>query len=96
MTINWQTLTASWKTTAAGLASLALSAYAGYQGGGGFMVAIHDPKVQTLFILGVLGLVAKDGNVTGGSKGTPSTPEALSAANQAPATGPDAPKPTQP
>jgi len=34
--------------------------------------------------LAAFGIVAKDANVTGGSVGQPSTPEALHAANQAP------------
>lgn len=67
-------LTSSWKTSLAGIASLALAAYNAYTGTGGLSGAIHDPKVQTFFILGVLGLFAKDYNTTGGSK--PATPEA--------------------
>ena len=84
MTINWQLLTASWKTTVAGLAAIALGAYQAYMGPGGPAQAIKDPVVQSLFALGVLGLLAKDSNVTGGTRPQPSTPEALRGANQAP------------
>jgi hypothetical protein len=92
MTINWKTLTTSWKSSAAGIASIAIGAIQLYRGGQGIAGAIHDPVVQLFFVVGVLGLVTKDGNVTGGSKGQPSTVTALAAANQAPATGPDRPK----
>lgn len=92
MTINWQSLTASWKTTVTGIAAIALGAYQAYMGNDGIVGALHDPAVQTLFAVGVLGFLAKDHDVTGGKKGQPSTIEALAAANQAPAEPPDQPK----
>jgi hypothetical protein len=84
---------ASWKTTALGAASLFLAAMQTYHDPT-WSIALHDPQVQTTVALGILGLLAKDSNVTGGTKGTPSTPAALRAANQAPAVGSDAPKPS--
>lgn len=90
--MNWKTLTASWKSTAVGIGSLAYATYQTYMGPGGISGAIHDPAIVGTFILGVMGLIVKDGNVTGGTKGQPSTVTALAAANQAPATGPDRPK----
>ena len=91
--MNWQNMLTSWKSTTIGIAAIALGAYQAYMGHDGIVGAIHDPAVQTLFVLGVLGLIAKDHNVTGGTKGQPSTVTALAAANQAPATGPN--RPTQ-
>ena len=82
----------SWKTTLIGVASLILGTVQTYNEG--WAMAIHDPKVQMAVVVAVLGFIAKDGDVTGGSVGIPSTPEALAAANQAPATGKDAPVPT--
>ncbi len=90
--MNWKSLTASWQTTAAGVAAIALGAYQAYMGGGGIAGAIHDPTVQTLFVVGVLGLLAKDHNLTGGTKGQPSAEHALLDAGQQPASGTDAPK----
>jgi hypothetical protein len=74
---------ASWKTTLAGLISLflgAMQAYSLHDWG----AAIKDPRVQTAVLLGILGMLAKDSNVTGGTTGQPSTPKALADANQAP------------
>jgi len=90
--MNWKSMVASWQTTAAGLAAIALGAYQAYMGHDGISGAIHDPAVQTLFVLGVLGLVAKDHNLTGGTKGQPSAAHALEDANQAPAEPPAEPK----
>lgn len=81
-----KTLTASWKTTGLGIVSLAYATYQTYMGPGGVSGAIHDPTIVGTFILGIFGLIAKDGNVTGGTKGQPSSPQALADANQAPAT----------
>lgn len=93
MTINLNLNTIkSWKTTLIGIASLILGIIQTYNEG--WAMAIHDPKVQMAVLVGVLGMLAKDGNITGGSVGIPSTPEALAAANQAPAIGKDAPAPT--
>jgi F0F1-type ATP synthase membrane subunit c/vacuolar-type H+-ATPase subunit K len=92
MNIDLKGLTASWKTSLAGIAAIALGAYQAYMGTGGIQGAIHDPAVQSLFVLGVIGLLAKDHNVTGGTKGQPSAAHALEEANQAPARPPDQPK----
>lgn len=88
MTINLNTsaLTGSWKTTLVGLVAVVLGVLQGYSGGGGVSGALHDPKVQMLLLLGILGFFSKDFNTTGGTKGVPSTPAALAAANQAPST----------
>jgi len=90
--MNWKGLTSSWMTSVTGLAAIALGAYQAYMGNGGIQGAIHDPSVQSLFVLGVLGLLAKDHNVTGGTKGQPSAAHALEEANQAPAEPPAEPK----
>ncbi len=79
-------------TSVTGIAAIALGAYQAYMGSGGIQGAIHDPAVQGLFVLGVLGLLAKDHNVTGGTKGQPSAKQALQEANVAPAKPPDQPK----
>ena len=92
MTVNTDNITKSWKTTAIGIASIAYGSYQAYMGHAGFTGAIHDPTVVGSFILGLLGLFSKDHNVTGGSVGQPSTPVALAAANQAPASGVNAPQ----
>jgi hypothetical protein len=55
-------------------------------------VAVKDPRVWTAVLIGLIGLLAKDGNVTGGTVGQPSTTKALADANQAPAAGAAAPK----
>jgi len=90
--IRWASLTASWKTTLTGVGAIAIGSYQAYMGPDGISGAIHDPAVLGLFATGVIGLLAKDGNVTGGTKGQPSTISALADANQAPATGSDRPK----
>jgi hypothetical protein len=90
--INLKSMVASWQTSLAGIAAIALGAYQGYMGHAGIVGAIHDPAVQTLFVLGVLGLLAKDHNLTGGTKGQPSAAHAMEDANQAPARPPDEPK----
>lgn len=46
--------------------------------------AVKDPAVQTFLVMGILGLLAKDFNVTGGTAGQPSSPQALMDANQHP------------
>jgi hypothetical protein len=74
---------ASWKTALAGIISFLLAAY---QGSHDLTIsgAIHDPQFQTLVVVGLLGLLAKDFDVTGGTTGQPSTPAAMKEANQAP------------
>ena len=73
---------ASWKSTAAGIAAILIAVISASQDASLQAMAL-DPKVQIALVVGLLGLVAKDGNVTGGTTGQPSTPEALHAANQA-------------
>lgn len=63
----------SWKTTLGGLLSLFVGAMASYNDAS-FNAAIHDFRVQMAVVVGIIGLLAKDSNVTGGTK--PSTPEA--------------------
>jgi hypothetical protein len=70
----------SWKSSAAGLAALAIAAFH-VTGDKTMAIAMHDAGFWTLVILGILGLVVKDAGVTGGSVGQPSTHEALNASN---------------
>lgn len=77
-----QNFLASWKTTLTGLASILLGILQASTDKD-LTAMIHDPRLPVLFLIGVLGLVGKDGNVTGGQKGQPSTPAALIDANQA-------------
>lgn len=73
----------SWKTTLGGAVAAALGFFQAYQIHN-FHDIVRDPTTLAMFVLAVIGFVAKDGDVTGGTKGQPSTPEALQAANQAP------------
>ena len=73
----------SWKTTLFGI----LAALVGVAQGikiHSWSMALRDPTVQLAIASAVIGVMAKDSNVTGGTVGQPSTPEALTAANQAP------------
>lgn len=45
---------------------------------------VKDPITLCMFVLALNGFVSKQSNVTGGTVGQASTPEALHAANQAP------------
>ncbi len=90
--MSLKSFTASWKTTALGVISLAYATYQTYMGPGGVQGAIHDPTIVGGFILGLIGLFGKDGDVTGGTKGQPSAKQALQEANVAPAKPPDQPK----
>lgn len=92
MTIDTNNITKSWKTTAIGIASLTYGSYQAYMGPNGISGALHDPVVIGSFFLGLMGLFTKDHDVTGGTKGQPSTTVALAAANQAPATGINSPQ----
>lgn len=74
---------ASWKSSLIGLASVVLAVVSASQDAT-IGAMINDPKVQIALLVGILGLVAKDGNVTGGTVGQPSTPTAIIEANQAP------------
>jgi NAD/NADP transhydrogenase alpha subunit len=72
----------NWKTSVAGVVALLLSALqAAHEPS--LTAAIHDPVLQMSIVMGVLGLLAKDFNVTGGNVGQPSTKAALEQANQA-------------
>lgn len=84
LTINFPGNIASWKSTFIGLASAVIAVVQASSYRGDWVAAIHDRSVQMAIVVAALGWVAKDSNVTGGSKGQPSTPEAVVAANQAP------------
>lgn len=85
----------NWKTTLSGLIAAGASfVIFGQQQG-----YIHPPAwlsgiamFVTIGGFAALGVTSKDRDVTGGTKGQPSTVSALAAANQAPATGLDRPK----
>lgn len=76
----------SWKTTLSGLIAIFIGAMQSYNDQT-ISAAIHDPKVQLAMIMGIGLMLAKDSNVTGGTKGQPSSQQALKDANQAPAQG---------
>lgn len=73
----------SWKSTLIGIASVVLMVITASKDPS-LQAMIVDPQVQIALVVGLLGFVTKDSNVTGGSKGQPSTPTALMQANQAP------------
>lgn len=73
----------SWKSSLVGLAGVILTVVTASQDST-FGAMIEDPKVQIALLIGILGFVAKDGNVTGGTVGQPSTRTALIQANQTP------------
>ncbi len=73
----------SWKTTLLGVVSLFVAAMATYMDAS-LAEAVKDPRVQIAVLTGLMGLLAKDWNTTGGSVGQPSTPRALDDANQRP------------
>lgn len=81
--VNMPSLLVSWKTTIVGAISLIMAAFRA-SNDASFAAAMHDPAFQTTVILGVLGLLAKDFNTTGGTVGQPSSAEAMLAANQSP------------
>lgn len=82
----------SWKSTVVGLAGVLLAVFSASQDPS-IQAMVLDPKVQIALLLGVLGLVTKDSNVTGGTVGQPSTPEAIQASNVAPSAS-NPPEPT--
>ena len=82
MTINLK-IPASWRTALVGVLSVFYAAMNAY-GDGSLQMAIHDPKVQIAVLVALLGILAKDSQVTGGTTGQPSTPEAMKTANQQP------------
>lgn len=83
----------SWKTTLTGAASLTLGIISASSYHGDWVAALHDRGIQLAIAIAVLGFVSKDGNVTGGTSGQPSTPQALADANVHPS---DLNKPTGP
>jgi hypothetical protein len=94
VTIKLPASMGSWKTSLVGIISLVVAAWQGYQvtvANGSLLMALEDPKVQMFILSGIGLLLAKDAGVTGGTRGVPSTPQALADANQAPATGEHAP-----
>jgi hypothetical protein len=80
----------SWKSTLVGLAGTILGVVQGFQAHS-FRDLLHNQVFQLALMTAVLGYVSKDANVTGGTSGQPSTPQALKDAHQAPAKAPDAP-----
>jgi hypothetical protein len=82
----------NWKTNAVGLISVAFSALQASAYHGDYVAAIKDRGVQMSLMLAVLGFVSKDFNVSGGTVGQPSTPQALKDSNTAPAKAPNAPE----
>lgn len=94
MTINIPTpKIKNWKTTLAGVAgyvAVFIQVMSQYQIGG-FTQALKNPTVWLGFLVSSGLLAAKDGNVTGGSVGQASTPEAIRDSNHAPAVGLAAP-----
>jgi|HubBroStandDraft_2_1064218.scaffolds.fasta_scaffold478531_1 hypothetical protein len=92
MTINFPpSFAKSWKSTLVGLVAAIWAVVSGLEIHD-WSAAVHDHGIQTKVMLAVLGFIVKDGNVTGGTVGQPSTPQALAEANQEPAKGADAPK----
>lgn len=73
MTIKLQ-LPASWKTSLGGILSLFVAAAQSYQDASP-LAAAQDPRVQMAVLIGIIGFLAKDYNVAGGTK--PATPEAV-------------------
>ncbi len=73
----------SWKTTLLGVMSLFVAAMATYMDVT-WAEAVKDPRVQQAVLVGLIGLLSKDWNVTGGDSGQPSTYKALDDANQHP------------
>jgi hypothetical protein len=76
----------SWHSSLVAVASAALAWFQVHQSGETISQAIHDPVFQVLMLVAFLGSVTKDSNVTGGTSGQPSTPQALADANQHPST----------
>lgn len=81
----------SWKSTLVGLVAAVWAVISGIEIHD-WNAAIHDHGIQTKVMLAVLGFIVKDGNVTGGTVGQPSTPEALADAKVAPGKPPNAPE----
>jgi hypothetical protein len=65
----------NWKPILIGVASVVLGVIQASSFHGDWLAAIKDRGVQTAIILGLLGLVTKQSNVTGGTVGQ--TPEAV-------------------
>jgi hypothetical protein len=73
----------SWKSSFIGVAGVFLAALQAHNAPT-WSAAFHDHGFQMAILIGILGWVAKDSNVTGGTKGQPSSPSALADANQEP------------
>ena len=73
----------SWKTTLAGTASLLVAAMQTYNSPS-IGAAVHDPRIQTAVLIGLLGLFAKDHDVSGGTVSQPSSPQVIADTTQAP------------
>ena len=88
------TFAKSWKTTTMGFLAAIYPVAQGFKAfqTGDWKTLSHDPIFWGAMIVAVQGWVGKDGNVTGGSVGQPSTPQALADANQAAAKGVNAPE----
>lgn len=73
----------NWKTTLSGVVLAALGFFNAYQIHDWHLI-YKDPITLALFVSAILGLSAKDNNVTGGTVGIPSSPQALLDSNVAP------------
>ena len=84
MTINFPpSFAKSWKSTLVGLIAVIFGVVQGFQSTD-WHTLIADHSFQTKVLVALLGFIVKDGNVTGGTVGQPSSLEALTDANQAP------------
>ena len=77
---------ASWKTSLTGVAGVILGVMQTFKHTT-LSETINDPLVWYALVMALLGFFAKDSNVTGGTSGQVSTPQALADARQAPAPG---------
>jgi hypothetical protein len=94
MTINFPpSFAKSWMTSLVGLLSAIYPVAQGFKAfqTGDWKTLLHDPLFYIAMLGTAQGFVSKDAQVTGGTSGQPSTPQALKDANQAPAKAPDAP-----
>lgn len=68
----------SWKTTLGGAAAAALGFFQAYKIHDIHQI-ISDPTTLSMFVLAVVGFVAKDSNVSGGTVAQPSSAEVVAA-----------------